>query len=120
LGRVTPPVAQRAALLAAFARSGLSGPAFAAQVGVKYQTFATWRQQWQRRRRGPAVPASVPVKTPPPVRWVEAVVAEPGAAPVGEKSSLVVEFGSGVRVVLNAVEQVALAAALVRAVGPVC
>jgi len=44
LGRVTVTKAQREALLDEFERSGLSGPRFAAMVGLKYQTFATWRR----------------------------------------------------------------------------
>jgi len=39
LGRVRASAAQRDALLDVFAASGLSGPQFAAQHGVKYQTF---------------------------------------------------------------------------------
>ena len=56
--------AQRAQLLAAFDRSGLSGADFARQQGVHYTTFCGWRQ---RRDRGPASPAFVQVElTPPP------------------------------------------------------
>jgi hypothetical protein len=44
-GRVLTTPSQRLALLQEFEKSGLSGPAFAQVVGIKYQTFATWRQQ---------------------------------------------------------------------------
>ncbi len=44
LGRVQSTPAQRALLLEAFERSGLSGQAFASVAGINYQTFATWRQ----------------------------------------------------------------------------
>ena len=44
LGRVKMPLARREQLLDEFERSGLSGQKFAAVVGVKYPTFATWAQ----------------------------------------------------------------------------
>ena len=44
-GRVRTPLAQRSALLAEFARSGLSGARFAALHGINYQTFAGWRRK---------------------------------------------------------------------------
>ena len=51
LGRVYTPKARREALLEEFERSGVSGKKFAALVGVKYQTFASWVQQ-RRKARG--------------------------------------------------------------------
>ena len=36
VGRVRTPVARRESLLGEFARSGLSGPKFAALAGIKY------------------------------------------------------------------------------------
>ena len=39
------PAAQRSAILAEFATSGMTGVAFAAHVGVKYPTFAGWIRQ---------------------------------------------------------------------------
>ncbi len=45
LGRVKTSVRQREAMLDEFERSGLSGTKFAAVVGVKYQTFASWVQK---------------------------------------------------------------------------
>ena len=41
LGRVRTPRARREALLAEFARSGISGQKFATLVGINYQTFAS-------------------------------------------------------------------------------
>lgn len=41
-GRVRMPAAQRAAILAEFAASGMTGVAFAAHIGVKSPTFAGW------------------------------------------------------------------------------
>ncbi|MCF6312677.1 MAG: hypothetical protein L3J39_09530 [Verrucomicrobiales bacterium] len=50
LGRVRTPRDQRDAILDAFETSALSGIEFAQVHGIKYQTFATWRQK--RRRHG--------------------------------------------------------------------
>jgi len=54
--RVRTTAAQRAAMLAEYACSGLSGPAFARVAGVNYQTFACWRQQ-QRKAGAALLPA---------------------------------------------------------------
>lgn len=80
--RVRTTAAQRAALLAEYARSGLSGPAFARVAGVNYQTFACWRQE-QRKAQAALMP--VPgAAVAPPVRWVEAALpAACGAPPAG-------------------------------------
>ena len=48
-GRVRMPADQREKLLEEFERSGISGPQFAAEVGVKYQTLAGWVR---KRRQG--------------------------------------------------------------------
>ena len=41
LGRVKMPPEKRELILDRFEESGMSGQAFAAYIGVKYQTFAT-------------------------------------------------------------------------------
>ena len=48
-GRVRSTQQQRDAVLDAYEASGLSGPEFSRVYGIKYQTFATWRQ---KRREG--------------------------------------------------------------------
>lgn len=50
LGRVRTSRARREEIVDEFEKSGLSGQAFAALAGIKYQTFATWVQK--RRRAG--------------------------------------------------------------------
>jgi hypothetical protein len=122
LGRMQTPAARREQLLDEFERSGLSGKKFAALAGIKYPTFANWAQR-RRRRRGAAavVPQpgiSLPVRGQ--VRWLEAVV-EPGQNP-GEQSqpALVLALPGGARVEIGDVKQVALAAALVRALQSPC
>jgi len=42
VGRARYSASFKAEVLAAYARSGMSGPAFAQQCGVKYPTFAAW------------------------------------------------------------------------------
>ncbi len=51
-GRVRSTRQQRDAVLDAYEASGLSGPEFARVHGVKYQTFATWRQKRKQRLEG--------------------------------------------------------------------
>jgi hypothetical protein len=92
LERVKTPKERREQLLDEFEKSGLTGQKFAAVVGIKYQTFATWAQK-RRRQRG-AYPA---VKETKQLRWLEAVV-EPNlglASNSGNKSSLILELAGG-------------------------
>jgi hypothetical protein len=73
LGRVRTRAARRESLLDEFERSGLSGAKFAALVGIRYPTFATWAQR-RRRQRGGYVGTNVPTPATCKVRWLEAVV----------------------------------------------
>ena len=50
LGRVRMPAETRELILDRFESSGLSGQGFAAQIGVKYTTFASWVQKRRRER----------------------------------------------------------------------
>lgn len=52
-GRVRTSPEHREALLDAFEQGGLSGPDFARVHGIKYQTFATWRQKRRQQRGAP-------------------------------------------------------------------
>jgi hypothetical protein len=116
LGRVQTPVARREQLLDEFERSGLSGIKYAAVVGIKYSTFATWMKR--RRQRGAT--AGAPVKPVDSMRWLEAVVEQaqnPGAQNSG---GLVLELPGGARLQIGTVNQAVLAAALVRALEKSC
>ena len=118
LGRVRTPKERREALLDEFERSGLTAQKFAALVGIKYQTFATWAQKRRRSRGAPVQPSkhSAPADS---VRWLEAVVQ--AAQPAGAMAhGLVVELRSGARVEITHAKQVPLAAALLRALQPSC
>lgn len=117
LGRVKTPVVRREEVLDEFERSGLSGKKFAALIGIKYQTFATWAQK-RRRQRGATVPprgmpAKVPVRPGDPVRWLEAVV-ENKRAGGSTQGVLVVHLSGGARMEIADAAQAMLAAQLLR------
>ena len=118
LGRVKMPLARREQLLDEYERSGLSGQKFAELVGVKYPTFAAWAQK-RRRVRG-AYPVKAPATRTDPVKWLEAVVE--AAQPSGGKNplALVLELPGGAEAEIGDVKQVALAAALLRALAKLC
>jgi transposase-like protein len=105
VGRVRTPAAKRAEILAAFERSGVSGVEFAALIGVKYPTFASWLQA-RRRPRGEAGTGPRP-----PVRFVEAAVPPP---PAEAQAPVELELPGGVRLRLTEPAQVPLVVALLR------
>ena len=113
MGRVRTPKARRDALLAEFERSGVSGKKFAALVGINYQTFASWVQQWRRQRGADASAA----KGTEVLRLVEAVeeAQNDGAGAVAGREVLRVELPGGAWVGIGGGRQVVLAAALLRA-----
>jgi transposase len=107
---------KREALLAQFDQSGMSGPKFAKQAGIKYTTFANWLQK-RRRHRNKVMSAS----TSSPgrrrrVRWLEAVVDSPQQKepPTLATATLIVHGPGGVRLELSEDKQVKLAALLLR------
>lgn len=119
LGRVRTPRERQEQLLDEFERSGLSGQKFAALVGVKYPTFATWAQK-RRRQRGAYPVAEVPVKTPKQLRWLEAVVEEAQGRGDRNPLALMLELPGGAKVQINDAQQAALAAVLLRALATPC
>ena len=86
---------QRARLLAAFDRSGLSAAAFARQHRLNYTTFCGWRT-----RRAQSKPSA---------GFVQVELSGP-AAPAG----LVVELGGSARMRIESTSQIGLAAQLVQ------
>ena len=114
LARVRTPPERRRQLLQEFERSGLSGVKFAALVGLKYSTLAGWVAK--RRRQGPAGPrATSPAKSPAHVRWVEAVLDQAQGQPGRNSPVLTVQLHGGARLEIGQLNQVELAAALLRA-----
>lgn len=116
LGRVRTPRARREALLEDFEKSGMSGTKFTEFIGIKYQTFASWRQQRRqtRARASQAAEGSAPAADAP-LRWVEALLE--GSAGCGRQSAaaLQVHLPGGARLEIADRAQAALAAELLRA-----
>src|SRR5271170_5913430 len=77
-GRVWTPAERREAILDEFEKSGLPATQFAAHVGVKYPTFASWVQK-RRKARGEvnAMQEQTPA-VPRLAGWVEATVEDEG------------------------------------------
>jgi transposase len=119
LGRVKHSREQRERILDEYERSGVSGPKFAALVGVKYQTFATWLQKRKRRQRKYSQTKRA-AKTPAQLKWFEAVVRTGTPTGGGGAGGLLLHFPGGVRAELTSNDQVALAAALVAALEKPC
>jgi len=114
-GRVQTPAARREILLDEFERSGLSGPKFAALVGIKYQTFAAW--SLRRRKLNGRKTAVKPIEQ---VRWLEAVVDQKQTSIVPKTSPLLLQLPGGARLELTHAEQAPLAAALLRSLEKPC
>ena len=110
-GRVRTPPEQRATLVAEFERSGLSATKFAALVGVRYQTLATWVQR-QRQQRKAATKGRGRPRTQA-VRFAELVL--DGAAPQAQRPALRVLLPGGAVLELADSRQTALAAQFIKA-----
>lgn len=106
-GRLRASKEQRRVILAKFEESGMSAAQFVQRTGLKYSTFAAWVQRYRRTKRPERKPA---------VRLLEAVVTP--AAPAAEL--LVVHLPGGARLEISEASQIALAAALVRALEKPC
>ena len=91
-------LSERAKLLRAFDRSGLSGAAFAREHQINYTTFCGWRQRRDRAAGSPGAPQFVEVELP--------------SAVTASLSSLIVEVGAKIRLRISSADQVPLAAAL--------
>jgi len=114
-GRMQRTREQRERILDAYGRSGLSGPKFAALCGVKYQTFATWRQRRKRQRR--AYPKRRARRSAARVQWLEASVQPAAPSTV---SGLLLHLPGGARAEISNEHQAGLAASLVRILEKSC
>lgn len=112
LGRVRMPREKREQILDGFESSGMSGQAFAARIGVKYPTFASWVQKRRRARGQYANADREPVKAP--FTLIEAVV-QTEENPSGPGASLEVETATGLKVRLNASVEIPVAVQLLKA-----
>lgn len=115
LGRVRTDRVRREAILDEFERSGGSGAQFAALLGIKYQTFASWVQRRRRERDGES-PAKNR-KLPAPTRlWMEAVIdgLENPLPPLPQENSLRISLPGGAQVEMTRAGQAPLVAELLR------
>jgi hypothetical protein len=111
-GRVRMPAAQRSAILAEFATSGMTGVAFATHVGVKYPTFAGWIRQ-DRAVRGAERQPRRAKQVSQRLRFVEAA---PVQAPT--VNVLEVQLPGGAKLRNTESSLVSLAAELLRSLLP--
>lgn len=110
LGRVRMPKDRREAILDEFERSGMTGQAFSAQIGVKYTTFAGWVQR--RRRKNCVNPPPESQGEQASIGLFEAFVDPEPPAPSG---SLEVETMDGLKLSIRTCAEALLAAELLRA-----
>ena len=115
-GRVRSTSSQRETVLAEFARSGLSGPAFARLAGIPYQTFTYWRQQ-RRRVLGEETVIVSTQETVLPARrcFVEAVPVLQSRTGTTGAQALRVELPGGCVLCVADTVQALLAARLIQA-----
>lgn len=111
-GRVRMPAAQRTAILAEFASSGMTGVAFARHIGVKYPTFAGWIRQ-DRLRGKPRLRGRRLKPGTTPIRFLEAAPLQPA---IGQPLEL--ELPGGARLRITERSQLPLAAELLRSLLP--
>lgn len=124
-GHVLVKRERREALLDEFERCGVSAAEFAAQIGVKYQTFVHWQQKRKKRQQtlvaGAVAPVPAALMAPQPgprPRWVEAVVEAKGGGRVevdASEPSLKLELPGGASMELSTPGQIKLAAELLKA-----
>lgn len=113
-GRVWTPPERREAVLDEFEKSGLPAAQFAAHVGVKYQTFATWVQKRRKARDGASPSERQTPMVPRLEAWVEATVEDVVDDSAG---TLVVHLPGGAHVEVSNAAQAKLVACLLRALG---
>ena len=113
-GRIWTPREQREVAVDAFERSGLPATKFAAEIGVKYQTFINWVQKRRKVRSAGSVASAAPPAVPRLAGWVEATVENPVGGP---GRGLVVHLPGGGQVEILDAAQAVLAAQLLRALG---
>jgi len=124
-GHVLVKRERREALLDEFERCGVSAAEFAAQIGVKYQTFAHWRQKRKNRQQAMVAQAVVPEpaalmapQSRPKAHWVEAVVEAGGGGheqAAASEPALKLALPGGASVELFTPGQMKLAAELLKA-----
>jgi hypothetical protein len=111
-GRVWTPPERREAVLDEFEKSGLPAAQFAAHVGVKYPTFASWVQKRRQAREGGSTGDGQTPMVPRFETWVEATVKDVSD---DAKGVLVVHLPGAAHAEISNAGQAKLAACLLRA-----
>jgi len=120
-GHVRVSAKRREMLLDEFERCGVSAAEFAGQIGVKYTTFAHWRQKRMRSRAedekmaSPVPVALLPAGAKQATRWVEAVVEADGSGSGANRPSLKIALPGGASLDVSEVAQMKLTVELLRA-----
>ena len=106
-GRTRYTAKYKSEVVTAFEASGLSGPAFARQCGIKYPTFAAWVAKGRSPDRSQ--------KSAPPASPF--IIAEIGGGIPGGSEVLEVRLPGGAIVLADTPRQLALLAELLKALG---
>jgi transposase-like protein len=118
-GRVRTSKERRQAILAEFDQSGVSGAQFAKLAGIRYSTFAGWRQRRRNPKLGKGVVKTIPTAARrPTLRLVEALIDPATQGGQTPDQGLVLHLPGGVRLELTSQDQVPMAVALVQALQP--
>ena len=121
LGRVMTPPAERERFLDLFEASNLNGAEFARRHGLRYQTFASWRQSRNQQRaneQGRSSAREAQKATPLGLAEVvlETTALEPAAVAAPENArDLIIELKGGHRLKLHDKAAIPMAAALLKA-----
>jgi len=112
LGRIRVTLQHREALLDKFEQSGMSGQRFTDLHGIKYTTFANWRQQRRvKLAQYPDVRASAPHDL---IDSLSEVVVQNVASPIPPKAPVLqVDLGGGVSLTIQGETDLGLAAKLI-------
>jgi len=105
IGRTHYTSEYKAEVLAAFEKSGMSGQAFAAQCGIKYPTFASWRTKARR----PVTSGSTSNSEP------SFILAQVTASDGGSRSGLSVKIPGGAIASAHDEDGIRLLASLIKA-----
>lgn len=120
-GRVHSTPEHRAAVLAEFERSGLTGPQFARAAGIPYQTFTSWRKR-QEKAQGTGTDCEAVVRQqgePVALRFAEAMVTLP-EADAAVCAPMLMRLACGASLEITEAAQVPLAAKLIQALARTC
>ena len=120
-GRVHSTQEHRAAVLAEFERSGLTGPQFARAAGVPYQTFTTWRKR-QGKAQGEGTDGEAVVSQhvePVALRFAEAMVRLP-ETDAAACPPLLVRLAGGASFEITEAAHLPLAVQLIQALARSC